>query len=185
MPLRLESVAFWQLGDSRPVVGLGSLSAHSEYPADCLPGHSRLSGFSYRLGEFGFGLFFTVSSYLDIPEGVGFPNSPRGFHNFGWVGLGKLCGIFFVSELGFSGHCCSLLKEFGSSGHGVKAVSVPIGKDFDYVSVGGRSEEKGYSFVEVEDAPSVADSVTDFCLCVSVFESACLKPHNASLLDKS
>lgn len=50
---------------------------------------------------------------------------------------------------------------------------------------GGRSEEKGYSFVEVEDAPGVADSVADFCLRVSVFESACLKPHNASLLDKS
>ena len=172
------------LCDSRPVIGLGSLSAHSKQPADCLQGHSGLSVFSYRLGEFHFGLFFTVSSYLDISEGVSVPDSLGRFHGFFWVGLSELGGVFFIGEFSVGNHGCSLLKEFSSSGHGVKAVSVSVGKDFDYVSIGGGTQKQGYSLVKVEDAPGVADSVADFGLRVSVFESACLKPHNASLLDK-
>ena len=66
----------------------------------------------------------------------------------------------------------------------MKAVSVPIGKDFDYASIGGRPQKQGYSLVKVEDAPGVADSVGDLGLCVSMFESTRLKPHEASLLDK-
>ena len=172
------------LCDSRPVIGLSSLSAHSEQSTDCLPGHSGLPGFSYRLSEFQFGLFFTVSSHLDVPEGVSVPDSLGRFHGFFWVGLGELGGVFFVGEFSVGNHGCSLLKEFGSGGHGVKAVSVPIGKDFDYASIGGRTQKQGYSLVKVEDAPGVADSVADFGLRVSMFESACLKPHEASLLDK-
>ena len=172
------------LRDSRPVIGLSSLSAHSKQPADCLPGHSGFPGFSYRLSELHFGSFFTVSSYLDIAEGISVPDSLGRFHGFFWGGLGELGGVFFVGEFSVGNHGCSLLKEFGSSGHGLKAVSVSVGKDFDYVSIGGGPQKQGYSLVKVEDAPGVADSVGDFGLRVSMFESACLKPHNASLLDK-
>ena len=172
------------LRDPRPVVGLGSLSAHSEQSTDCLPGHSSLPGFSDCLGEFHFGSFFTVSSYLDIAKGVSVPDSLGRFHGFFRGGLSELGGVFFVGEFSVGNHECSLLKEFGSSGHGVKAVSVSVGKDFDYVSIGGGTQKQGYSLVKVEDAPGVADSVADFGLRVSVFESAYLKPHNASLLDK-
>lgn len=172
------------LCDSRPVIGLSSLSAHSKQPANCLPGHSGLSGFSYRLSEFQFGLFFTVSSHLDIPEGVSVQDSLGRFHGFFWVGFSEPGGVFFVGEFSVGNRGCSLLKEFGSSGHGVKAVSIPVGKDFDYVSIGGGTQKRGYSLVKVEDAPGVADSVVDFGLRVSMFESACLKPHKASLLDK-
>ena len=172
------------LRDPRPVVGLGSLSAHSEQSTDCLPGHSSLPGFSDCLGEFHFGSFFTVSSYLDIAKGVSLPDSLGRFHGFFRGGLSELGGVFFVGEFSVGNHECSLLKEFGSSGHGVKAVSVPVGKDFDYVSIGGRAQKQGYSLVKVEDAPGVADSVGDFGLRVSMFESTRLKPHKASLLDK-
>ena len=52
------------------------------------------------------------------------------------------------------------------------------------MSIGGRAQKQGYSLVKVEDAPGVADSVGDFGLRVSMFESTRLKPHKASLLDK-
>ena len=172
------------LRNPRPVVGLGSLSAHSKQPTDCLPGHSGLPGFSDCLSEFQFGSFFTVSGYLDIAKGVSVPDSLGRFHGFFWVGFSKPGGVFFVGEFSVGNHGCSLLKEFGSNGHGVKAVSVSVGKDFDYVSIGGGTQKQGYSLVKVEDAPGVADSVADFGLRVSMFESACLKPHEASLLDK-